>query len=791
MDARALVAALLAGEPNAEFLEATEGLADAAALADAVRALRPTAVVPARLCDAVGALACPVVDLCGTGGSPGTRLNTSTLVALMAPDLGVAVVKHGGRSASGRVGSLDLLERLGLSLSGLFENAAEALRTEGLAFLPAGMTYAPFACWAAARRAFGRPTVFNRLGPLLNPVTPTHRLMGAWSPEVARTAAEAVRALGERAFVVCSTTDGSWLDEASPFGETWLWDASPEGVRERRLPVLEGPPVALATAFANEPASAVRLVAGVDDAETRAGAALVAFNLALVGVLVQSPAGAAADGRTDDDAAFAARVADAYRGIRATFAARCLRARGRVDRLRALVPEHPATPVRVASQAVPRVGPDVGEDRSPQARGRDAFQPLRDLAVGSPGWVFAEVKLRTPLRVFGGTPLEERVAAYASGGAQAVSVVTHPSFGGGADLLRQVRGLTELPLLAKDFLTEPAEVEVLARAGADGILLLEDLVGPARVADLARACLRLGVTPFVEGSWTVPDGAGVAGGIPVFNARNLFTLAEGRAYRDGAAFRAVRQGPDRRVVLASGADDPTDGALMRRAFRGVIIGTALMRLTTGAAIRAFLRDCVGARPLVKACGASCAADVEAALAAGADRVGVNLVPSSPRVVGTAELEGIVAAAGNWPRRLVFVTDSDTSPALLGRACRCEAFEQPYGVPLLPGSLGLLVPSPVADPLGLRLRVLDGPRPGSGVATDYPANHRGDGAPVLASGGVGPDNAGTRMAAARAAGWTVAGVDAATAIEGRAGPGRFDAARIRALRQAVDVEAGWE
>ena len=682
----------------------------------------------------------------------------------------------------------DLLERLGLSLSGLFENAAECLRTEGVAFLPAGSTYAPFARWAAARKAFGRPTLFNRLGPLLNPVTPTHRLMGAWSPEVARAAALAVRALGERAFVVCSTTDGGWLDEASPFGETRLWDASPDGVRERRLPALEAAPIPLASAFPDGAASALRLLDGGDDAEANAGAALVAFNLALAGVLVQ-PHGTGADAK--DDAAFAARVADAYRGIRATFAARCARARGRVERLRALRPEHPATPVRVAFRAALDVGPDAAIDLSPRARGRDAFQPLRDLPAGAPGWVFAEVKLRTPLRVFGGPSLDQRVAAYVSGGAQAVSVVTHPSFGGSPDLLRRVRGLTDLPVLAKDFLTEIAEVEALARAGADGILLLEDLVGPARAADLAGACLRLGVTPFVESSWTVPDAVAPAGGIPVFNARNLFTLAEGRAYRDGVAFRAIRRGPDRRPLLASGADDPADGALLRRASRGMIIGTALMRLSTGDAIRDFLRACVGARPLVKACGAACAADVEAALAAGADRVGVNLVPSSRRFVGAAELEGIVAAAGNWPRRLVFVTASDSPPALLDVAGRCAAFEQPYGVPLLPGNLGLLVPSPVADPLGLRLRVLDGPRPGAGVATDYPANHRGDGAPVLASGGVGPDNAATRLAAARAAGWLVAGVDAATSLEGGVGPGRFDPGRIRALRQAVDAEAGWE
>jgi anthranilate phosphoribosyltransferase len=786
MQAETIVAAILRGEPGAAFLEATDTFPDAGLMSQVVLQLRLTAAVPDRLLEAAGALACPVVDLCGTGGSSGNRLNTSTLAALMAPDLGVAVVKHGGRSASGKVGSLDLLERLGLSLAVLFDNAAESLRTQGLSFLPAGMTYSSFARWAAARKAFGRPTLFNRLGPLLNPVMPTHRLMGAWSPEVAETSAEVLRVLGQRAFVVCSEGDKGFLDEASPFAQTRLWDVSNGGVRQRLLPALETGPAPLAPAFADGVSVALRLLECADDAEAQAGAALVAYNLALVGVLTH---GCEGDATIDDDTVFAARVAGAYRGIRATFAARCVRALGRVQYLKAMVPQHAATPVTVACQVDSGGAGAFAKDLSPLACHRDAFQPLRDLHAGAPGWVFAEVKLRTPLRSFGGPSLDDRVAAYVAGGAHAVSVVTHPSFGGSLALLRQVRALTDLPVLAKDFLRQVEEVEALARAGADGILLLEDMVGAAGVAQLADACRRLGVTPFVEGSWTVPDAAAPVGGIPVFNARNLFTLAEGRAYRDGAAFKAARHRPDLRAVLASGADDPVDGALLRQFSRGIIVGSALMRLTNGDAIRDFVRDCVAARPLLKACGAACAADVEAALEAGADLVGVNLVPSSRRVVCEAELAGIVAAAGNWPRRLVFVTASDSPRALLERALRCAAFEQPYGVPMLPGSLGMLVPSSVADHLGMRLRVLDGPGPGSGVAYDYAANHRGDGAPVLASGGVRPENAGLRMAAARSAGWAVAGVDAATGVEGLHGPGRFDPAKIRALRQAVDAASG--
>lgn len=419
-------------------------------------------------------------------------------------------------------------------------------------------------------------------------------------------------------------------------------------------------------------------------------------------------------------------------------------------------------------------------------RGRDAFRPLIDLAPGRPGWVFAEVKLRTPLRAFGGPSLEERVAAYQDGGAEAISVVTHPSFGGSLDLLQRVRALTDRPIVAKDFLRRPDEVAALARAGADGVLLLLDLIGPEAVQRLAEECVRHGVTPFVESSWGVPDALPGIPAIPVCNARSLFSLAEGRFFRDAAARSAARGRPGARALLASGADDPMDVVALRRASRGVIVGTALMKLGTGDAIVQFLRNCSASRPVLKACGAASADDVQAALDAGAVLVGVNLVPGSRRRIGDGALGEILAAAGRWPRRLVFVTSSASRfPGTGPGGGAVAAWEQPYGLPVLGAGLGLLLPSPEGEALGLRLRVLDGPRPGAGVPAPYPPNRLGDVTPVLVAGGVDADTVARRMAEARAAGWVVAGADAASGVEGEGGPGRFAPARIRALRQALD------
>jgi anthranilate phosphoribosyltransferase len=154
------------------------------------------------------------VDTAGTGGDGTNSFNLSTAAALLAASLGVPVAKHGNRSVSSRCGSADLIEALGLPAPADPLEAGARLARDGFVFLFAPHFHPSLRALAALRRELGVRTVFNLLGPLVNPARPSHQLIGAASPELAARLARAAAELGQRAFVV----HGSGFDEATPCG---------------------------------------------------------------------------------------------------------------------------------------------------------------------------------------------------------------------------------------------------------------------------------------------------------------------------------------------------------------------------------------------------------------------------------------------------------------------------------------------------------------------------------------------------------------------------------------------
>ena len=125
-----------------------------------------------------------IIDVCGTGGDAtqtgGGSLNISTAVAFVAAACGAPVAKHGNRSVSSRSGSADVLAALGIAASVPPERAAEALRKSGLCFLFAPDYHPALRHAAAARKRFGKPSIFNFIGPLCNPARPHRQLIGVF-----------------------------------------------------------------------------------------------------------------------------------------------------------------------------------------------------------------------------------------------------------------------------------------------------------------------------------------------------------------------------------------------------------------------------------------------------------------------------------------------------------------------------------------------------------------------------------------------------------------------------------
>jgi anthranilate phosphoribosyltransferase len=138
----------------------------------------------------------PLVDTCGTGGDGSSTFNISTAVAFVVAAAGVKVAKHGNRSASSKVGSADVLEALGINLTAPAEKVSAAVEAVGITFLFAPGWHPALKSVAPLRKTLNIRTIFNLLGPLVNPLRPTGQVIGVYDAQFLTPIAEALAVLG-------------------------------------------------------------------------------------------------------------------------------------------------------------------------------------------------------------------------------------------------------------------------------------------------------------------------------------------------------------------------------------------------------------------------------------------------------------------------------------------------------------------------------------------------------------------------------------------------------------------
>ncbi len=173
-----------------------------------------------------------VVDSCGTGGDGSNTMNISTTAALVAASMGLCVAKHGNRSVSSRSGSADVLESLGLSVTQNPEVAAAQLARYNFCFLFAPHYHPGIRYAMPSRQTLKTRTLFNLLGPLVNPARPDIQQLGVYHPDWCRPMAETLQLLGcKRAMVV----HGSGLDEIAIHGATKVVELRDGDIQEYEL----------------------------------------------------------------------------------------------------------------------------------------------------------------------------------------------------------------------------------------------------------------------------------------------------------------------------------------------------------------------------------------------------------------------------------------------------------------------------------------------------------------------------------------------------------------------------
>jgi tryptophan synthase beta subunit len=317
------------------------------------------------------------------------------------------------------------------------------------------------------------------------------------------------------------------------------------------------------------------------------------------------------------------------------------------------------------------------------------------MALAAPGLhLIAEIKRSSPSagRIAAeADDIVTRARAYQAGGAAAISVLCEPHwFGGSVDDLALLRRSVSVPVLAKEFVVDARQLDLLRAAGADAVLLLAVLHTVRGLALLATRALELGLEPLVEAHDEREIDIALASGARVIgiNNRDLRTLD----VDPERASRLRELVPDDRLVIAESGvrDAATIRGWRALGFDGALVGEALVRAgDPTVATRAFVAagaqpsDPVEAAraPFVKICGITDAAGIEAAISAGADAIGLNLVPGTPRALdldeatALADLARALAPHGRRPSIVAVTVDrSEDDLNAIGRALDADAIQ---------------------------------------------------------------------------------------------------------------------
>ncbi len=171
-----------------------------------------------------------LVDTCGTGGDGAQTFNISTAAAFVAAAAGARVAKHGGRSVSSQSGSADVLEALGAHINLTPEAVGHCIDETGIGFMFAPNHHSAMKHAAPVRRELGVRTLFNILGPLTNPATADHQLLGVFHPDLVGIQVRVLQRLGSEHALTVFGRDG--LDEISISGETLVGELKSGRVTE-------------------------------------------------------------------------------------------------------------------------------------------------------------------------------------------------------------------------------------------------------------------------------------------------------------------------------------------------------------------------------------------------------------------------------------------------------------------------------------------------------------------------------------------------------------------------------
>lgn len=481
------------------------------------------------------------IDICGTGGSGLSRINTSTIAAFILAELGVGVAKHGNKAASGRCGSFDLLDVLGVSIDKDAEELEKMYDRKGLAFIFARNFHPLLKHFAEARKSFGKPTIFNLLGPLLNPAEPKMQIIGTSFRNQMRMIAEAARLLGKKKVIVVRGEDG--LDEVTLTGETNIVEMADGKIKEYKI----GP-----EDFGLKRVEFSEIAGG--DFELNKKIALEIMD------------GKCEDSRADlvyVNCALALKMVGKAETLREGYLlAKSSIGKGKLEACRGDILEEIA-----ASKIIKKSTRSFFEALNKE-NGRALISEVK-FASPSKGLIYkGKVGAETAVKI---------AKIYEKNGASAISVLTDENyFKGSFEYLKKIKEATKkVPILCKDFIVSEYQIFKAREYGADAILLIAKLLSETQLKQFLFVARSLGMESLVEIhneeelKKVLKTDAKIIG----INNRNLSNFTIDLETTN----RLVKMIPKDKIIVAeSGISSREDLKKLDKKVNAILVGSALM-----------------------------------------------------------------------------------------------------------------------------------------------------------------------------------------------------------------------
>lgn len=486
------------------------------------------------------------IDICGTGGSGLQRINTSTIAAFILSELGLKIAKHGNKAASGRCGSFDLLEGLGIQIEKSPLELEQMFQKKGLAFIFARNFYPVMKFFAEARKVFGKPTIFNILGPLLNPAMPQIQIIGTSFKGQMRLIAEAAKLLGKKKVMIVRGCDG--LDEATLTDKTDVVELRDGKIFEYTI----GP-----EDFGLRKVSFENISGGDITANTK-----VALDI-LEGKCVDSHADL-----VFANCALALKLAGKVGSLKEGYLlAKSVTGKSKLAAYRGNLLEEIAASKMICKST------------------RGFFDALINGSARGARALIAEVKFASPSKglIYKKCKISDIVAAkiartYEGNGASAVSVLTDEKyFKGSFEYLKMVKKVTKnVPILCKDFIVSEYQVFKARENGADAILLIAALLDGRQIEKFLKVARDLGMEALVEihNESELMKVLKTSAKIIGINNRNLKNFEVDFETTN----KLVKKIPNDKIIVAeSGIKSRKDLEKLDARVNAVLVGTALMQ----------------------------------------------------------------------------------------------------------------------------------------------------------------------------------------------------------------------